>query len=1695
MTRRLSRMCRPRILCLLLAIAASFPRTAFAECTLAGAEAGLAETFKEQASVALGSDYDTQNVGLDGEARDFHVNVALRMMSAGYVVDGIVVLQSVVNQNDVDPDYAAANIALARGYRLLGSELVPASAFIQAGARPAPSAAGQLRLNCLDKGRRLLESAIAQLEKDLVPPSEVPRPTSVDSSGARQEPPISAEATLNLLAIYLVEKAEILRDEGDLNYRTVRPEDVLKRLAARISNGGEGNTGIEKIALERYRAAQIALAEAATIGRDEQQARIRLLSESIAVRLTWLREGEAFGGRAYGQPVRPIGVKADPNDALSFTILAELESERVKLDGASTEFEMARTSALDALKDDLKSFASTYAEGEVYRYERLAALERELTRLLNEREGLGVSMAELQDVQNDRVANLEERAEQRVEQLEGERNAAVDRANEALGALRARVDAVRMLGPYKTVPIPVADVVGPITEEDVAVLGGIYGTCGQPLTPGDRPGSQDAWAALGAAGMLDGWLPGELKEFLTVLESRVQEVAGVAITTSGKDPTFRRKLDEVKAVMAALESTGSAASDMRNDTALSADWEDLIQMCWELSRRLQVEQALLANARIEIRKEELEKLQANIVEATQNAANDAIKTLEEAADATAEEFEAAIQATQDKVAEAAKQRVIEEIDRIKDRIDEVNAIIDQVVRTGQNVERAVQAAQGVFAATAAIPVGTGPGGVIFEHDSLVAAQNSAIELARFTYRATNDVLEIKQQVAALEDRLSEHAAHLKSLKLTDEVKALERRAGETMDAYLDRAREKVLETQDRLGQIYAETENIIRRDAHALADSAVRLSDSKSAVVKAELNGVVRRLERLAAERQGLRTEQEVALLDLAREATAVRDAFGEARELHDQIAVLKDELAKGIAERAESAQAPIEVIRAQDASLAMRVEVLLGEIEEVRDGRENDNPWFGARQLAAQFLAGPPSLGGDLLDRYMEMRVRLDRVNALIFEFCNAVYYLTQDASTLEYSVQATSADEAGELINLLYSTYKQRIEQAIGQQSPRVIALEILREDAERWGRIEDPSAAEDGPVYPKCFDQAASAGERCLRITTTRAELFGVRGRYNSPRCRDSDAGDEPLASVLRASTVLRPANRGRFFEGIVGCRDGDGARIATQRLFPLGADDGQTDDAVGVRGELIFDVERVAPPKEKGYVVDVVLTEPSGDADTSQLPSGLRPVGPSRQTCRDGEYAVSWTVPQPVRLAENQPDNLKRSLSTLDPALAQREIDALLDDLLSAGGLENLLGEQAGGRRRFFSGRGLSNSFDIKLPRSPLTGRYELEHDIYVFLVFIPFPCNSNVFMGAAEAQDPRPAGYRDAVDALLDREELSVERAPGARSLIMLEDRLTVARAAAAAGAIPLGARLEVLDGMFDLVARTAPPAGTELLPEDRALEEQALTAFAANWPDYLKAIEPPAGAVDPEGVIGETVQCAAEGRLVCGDDGDMSTAELDGDEFEKSTVVDMPIPLPIYDRLVRRTMLTNQVALPEFAAPEGPGGALPNELRAKREDLAKAVQLYDKAQTFADRAVTTTQALLDAKSAAERRLRFVEDATTLVERGRPDPSESLRAALCAAHLLESPGFWYLAKGSERIESVRERAVAFAAFNASCWPGQHTGECRPPRQDGAIQQNDTALGIGAACHRYLDLGAQEAADLYNSAAHFDVVVNGLLGTPQ
>jgi hypothetical protein len=1648
---------------LLCAIVAS-QGNALADCSLSS-DQSLADAFIQQTRNALGADFDPGNAAGSGKARSFYANVAQRMISAGYVANGIDVLKRVVDENHVNPDYALINISLARAYRIMGSELVDPSAFsdVKDGKPPTPSNISELRLSCLDRGEKLLHSAIQTLEQDL----------SAEKADKASTAPISAEATLNLLGSYKVEIAQILRDEGDLNYRTVLPDDFLKRLAARALNDGDGNTGIEKIALERYRQAQIALAEAATIGRDEQQGTIRLVSQSIETRLTWLRAGEAFGGLAYGGSVRPIGVEVKPNDVLGFTILSSIEKEKDALQRAGEAYENARTEALDRLNRDLGTFATTYAESQSYRLEHLSALEQELTRVLNERQGLGVSLAELEDVRNQRVADLKEAADARVKELEGERNAAVTRANEALGSLRIRVDTIRRLGPYSTKNVPVTSIAA-FTPEDVAVMGAFFGACSKPLSPDERPGSQDVWKSLKETKKLDDKLPPELKDFLNSLRTDIRASSAETIKASNLDSQFESQIAEVKVGVDALEASDGTGSQIRNDADLRSDWEKLTQQCWELARQLQVEQALLANTRVEIHRDELEKLQNNIAAATKNAGEKAINDLKEAENGTEQDLKQALHNAQDKVAEAARDQVIEEIDRINDRIKEVNGIIDQVIKTGQDVEKAVQAAQVVFTTAQAIPVGSGPGGVIFEHDSLIAVQNSAIELARFTYRATNDVLEIKRQIAELQDRLNEHAAHLKSLKLSDEITKLERKAGESMDQFRDRAQKRLSDTQAKLGQIYNETAEVIAAQSKELVDSSVRLSDSKAALVKAELGGVVRSLDRLADERRSLRTEQEVALLDLAHGIAAVRDGFLVADDLQQQIGALRAEISNGLQERQASAQRPIEKIRDQDAALALRVETLLNQIEEVRAGKDGDDPWFAARQFAAQFLAAPPSLNDDLLVLYTRYRQSLDRMNALTFEFANALFYLTQDRSVLGDSIQVSSASEAGELIQHLYKRYQSAIRLAAGGASPQIVSLEILRADAARWGRIE---SGEEGAVFPKCLKQNAGGDARCLRITTTRADLSNINGPYNSPRCRPPPHVQDPLNSALQESTVLRPANGGAMFNGVARCRADDGTNVNTMDLLPTAPSARPTE----LRGELIFDVDRAVAQGQKDYLVDAVMAEPTGDIDVRELPSDFHPIGATAQTCRDGQFSKTWTIPQPTQLPEDSGGALKRSLVTLNPGLAQQEIDTLLATLHNEG-LESVLGEAAGGRRVLFSGRGISNSFEIKLtPNSD--GKYELSADIYIFLIFLPFPCEVSREGNSGET------AYHDPIVALLDTPELAPERAPVARSLVTLEKDLAAAKASSMGGPMQPLSRLTILEDLLSLTMRSSPTSDKNILPKDRLLEERAVSAFESNWSRYLDAIKvPPSEPQGNQEALKDLVRCATDGRLVCASAG---PSEADGKNFEDAAVVDMPIPLPIYDRLVRRVMLKDKVKLNEFATPNGPDGTLPEELRRKIAHLVDAVHLYDRSQAFADRAVTTTQALLDAKSAVERRLRFVQKATRFLTQDRPDPSQSIRAALCAATLFENPGFWYLAQGWAESETTRKSTLSFSTFNSSCWPGKfNASSCQPPIISMAQPKDQLALDLGAACQRVLDLSPADSANLFNSSTYFGKVVTAL-----
>ncbi len=1444
------------------------------------------------------------------------------------------------------------------------------------------TASGQLtfRLACLDEALNITTAVIQEVKGDIASKSKSDSNASI----------ASVESGLTLLSLFYIERAEVLRDIGDITFRTIDPG---KRDA-----GNDRFSGAKAIARERYRSARFAIANALAVAEPNLRARISLIAAELDQRVNWLRKNRAFSGRSYNAPTRPIGYDSS-KDPLRFTILASLQANISKLKESTDEYDEYRRHARSRLVTDFTNYASAHGNAETYRQTRIQALFAELERLEIDAADLDIMRARQTHDDGSRLVDLKQRHALELKELDERRKAASLLVAERLSALSESLTELGTLGPLDAPKelVPSKDLKDINTEdrwkEDVALFRRLQGTCGAPLAPEERPVLNTSWSAVRTETFADArsWEPETLQELPNNLRAALSDAItqiGIADHPKNFETAFKR-LDNA---IHLLNSVGTGQSE---DAALTRKWKVLIGKCWELGRQLQIERALLLNTRINLQSKHLRQLDELAVKEARLLRDGLISDLERGAFATRDEMLARLSAAQEKLYKAATKQIREKIAHAERLLEDAKKIVEKVIQTGENVERAASAAEAVYASMTAVPVGSGPGGVFFERETLVALQDSAVDLARFTYRATKDASDIKQQLLQFESKLKAYRDDLENLKIQrtiDDIDQALKAAGddikEGVQDILDETRAAMLGRVDK-------TAARLKLEATAALNSAIVLSDSRAALIETQLSQVTAELKDLTEERRSLRERQKHALRNFGIEvenaidlAGQVKDILREKETARERQSVTLDELRKR--------QAKVMMrLRGKNASLASRAEEILEQVQRLRAGK-GETPWSGAQKLALSFLAPAPSLDADALDRALRVRRALNAVGDDIFELAVAIKYLRQDETSLLFAVQPASVDEANRVYVKLRELYKSHIENSLRQRI-NLIALRITPEAASSWGKVPGP----DGPVYPECLHQDTDGEiERCLRIVTTHTPIM----RWNGLR-----SDDRPLAivsprcdTIWNAARVLEPTNTAPpdFRRGVDVLHPANGFIRETYEQSPALCPGKKVPPLAEPyrSGELIFSLSNLLRKKEKGVLLDTLVATSDPRANAPDLPADLKPIGTTQSVCSHGKdqdgierYSVQ-VIERPFQSRYETSRGLKPSSRTLNPQDGVRELreaDAQLSDIDPNA----FYGVGALGRRQLFFGRGLTNTFELRVNND-----VGVNSEIYVFLFVAYVNCDPASIQSTALAT-PTPA-YKSSLDALLESKAL--RQAPTARRLLDIEIQLAAART-------DRSARLDIMRKL--LAAGASLPAATK----GNALDRQAARTLTKSVGTYISSLASPLVTKLPQD-RNALFRCALEGDPFCrlpiseGAAGEIATFASSG--------VDRPVPIGRYEEILNLTM-------------DGDPGPLPSEVNRRADELDKVLVLLRRAIGFIDRSVSTQRTVLRLETLAERRMDFLGDAENLLKVVQQGPPAGLTEAACVDRFFSDPAFWALQAGGGQMKSKRRKLVLVRGFLNHC----------------------------------------------------------------
>lgn len=1426
------------------------------------------------------------------------------------------------------------------------------------GLEDAPSEVAAKRVACLNSADEFLLAQIERLEKQ------------AKGEGISNDPTVktkpSAESLIKLLGIYSLERAETLLQYGDLLYSS-QPQSLFVDT--------ENSKWSRHAAMSKYRQARMSLATASGARPANQmddylrQRRIAL-QDKLRERRRWFQQGLFFGGLKYFRNTPSIGLVNDSSPS-SLAGKAKLKLDELG-DKQSKLKERIKTSQIN-LQDKLERLANSNLDEEKFATQMQSDLFREIV-ALEDRKGKHEQDL-LKEINNhmDSLGKLKLVYTEGREELEGQISIEEEKVWKQLDGFLSVIKDLSQIAPKSE-----------ISKEWTTLANLANDDSQKRVNVNILPDS------LGA-----------IAEFL----AQSIEAHGLEVSAEKKN--------SIKNAIESLETSNTRWAEIENELEKAKIKKKA------LKEKLKIEQAFLAINLTNIERNEVEteiKFAREIAKEKYELVKDesALTTERKAAD-----FKNKILKSEEALFNKAKNRMESEIENVQRLINQANEVVVAVQKGVQNVDAAVQAAQGIYTAMQGVPIGTGMT-VNFERNTLVGLMDSATDFAKFSYQAVQDVQVVKNKIAEFETSLRDYKQKLEELSFKSIRVEVER----ALEVERDKLREIALKRAKQFEEKIKEVEKKVTDMSeikYRLRNTADELTGAQTQAIKLEQATVDLEIANLKAKQSAINLEIKEQLANLWGSAEGLRKIYAQIKTLNDHKALKAAEYDKEVIRLKAGHEALVTLIRKSAELQQTRLGQVILTLDSLKKSAAEKSPegtdkegvitsapsasplgidYSVSRAIALGPISRSNTLEPDFFTLWSYFEKDRDNVSNLLFEYSNALTIASQDYRDLEWGGFVHSHEEAKFALDEMDARY-QKIRERKKAEQVRSMVFKVTKSDIEKYVIDQyvigvDENLETVGKL-PPCLIQRRDSPQptdnpdRCLRIRIAPSPLaLGLTNKGEE---------DDRKAVQLRKGVFVADGTRdwdGFLFESVNEKINKGGVKDFELIFSPIVGNDG------------------VAP-----IMYNAFLSVKNGEGETL---SGLRTVGGSSMSC-NGLLKPRVGSSYPLITKDDLLRDETRTPFTSNPSVARlEEIDSAVRDNYSYLSLQKLSSKDT-----FL--RGIGNVFEIRV--EDLT---KLPDEMHLVVIYAFENClrtegeqaepvkqfTSNVqsltetLNNQGQIIASNMIGFETSLSAYSKVLNAKVVLATAENESLAnpenhkLNGKITEARSALPPEGTEGALRLQVLSNMNSLLGSIIHPKSSKERSSDKA-DQKALSVLEDKWADtYLPVLD---SWIETAAFIPDIAELT---NMETKFGANISLKEALDNPGKYGSFL-RPPPLSVYEHLPR-LMLSKPSGTPADLE-----GLLAEQLEKELKKIAEINEGIGSVVDFHGRAVSTNKGMDRLLTLGSRRVSWMKNLTVQLENQFEggDAYRFIPHIACTAYAMEDFEYWLTRMGGGKdIKKLR-----------------------------------------------------------------------------
>lgn len=1350
---------------------------------------------------------------------------------------------------------------------------------------------------------------------------------------------------------YTIAYARAAMAEGDFHYRRV--------VVSPQSSTSKKRNGLSFVVLEYQRARQ-AITDAYALAENGNSAHVGIDLE-LKKREQWVLANLAFNGMAWGTiPEKNIGYSTDDGD----TQFGDLRENYLQLEAAENALKTQLSKSMSTLVRSLKNATQLTVDKDIYREESMHRRVDEMMRII---EGRRARKAEGKEAE---VSYKLKRAEFMAQALESEKaiekqqEEKVKAAKVLLSEIKKELEELQTFGARMLPSIPAKS--SRINSKTALSLvkvrmESLLKPCTNGVSEQQQPAFDKVW-----------------HETWSKLQSDKRN--SLPKTFEGLLDELVNQPDSFGSMKSTFESFKQGVPGQRYNELEAARLQANNQ-CQRLVNQFHTELLRIEKAHKAVSLERVKLLAKQRANHMAAALQNAKQKLENTAEGDVEKVKEIMVAAVAESYKAARKRVVTEIEEVQKRINAVKDVVATVKTTGENIENALKAVQGLYTSLQAVPVGTGPGGVIMERDTLVAAKNAFMDSLLAGYQTYQDIQQLMGQVKALESSVRTYRDRLRDMDFKQELKQLKNQQKLIFKKSKSAIKKQMKESVEKMKAIGKQSYEDIKKALNIEESDLIGLANAELTAVHDDIES--QRLKLVALDRKRARYREKVSYHQLV-----IVDKFSELQQLKKEYEELASEIQKkkdGASKTLNAIDTEfkhyIELLEKAEPFLATRLKGHWNYIQCKSNNRSEgvkcpqspiEENFLALSDLNDLHLAKTDLLAGDVKQTFDEFVRARDLYNKTLFEVSNAAAYYGRHSVYLDYATHTVaSAKEAKERQGNLVKRWQGRMRNAFNTEDTRLTALRISRDDLKEAYGIKGVRSKSTQLNIPACTPGCKNAAtcstnttRYCLRLNlrSFNAQNAKLIQTVYKPAVVDVDkASEEQLPDVLETSDLT-----GTFLSMIKPARMPQDP--ATSGLYASTT----LDYAIPVRSNT------------SPYVMTTKLTWPAKNITTQQRAAvgEHRFVGGSRMSC-GGD--LGKTMPM-VEFGDNA-GKLRGAEGLIAPG---NVVNVLKHTALFKA--EDVFARSS---KLTMLGRGLDGVIEIEVNTSQ-KGTIDVEQfpeNMYLIMFDKRVQCEGGGVVEAAPANHFKQGTLAYLMDSL-EKNDQGI-----ALGLVNLEHQMAEhARAPSGTGQSNVStAYLELMEALYTRDPKT--PLGKS---DESALRYLSTDKNMNQLVEQLTVVNSQSIGAKVDQLVNDYVQ------------------DVMLDRASGGPALGRPPAFHHYERITRYLITGQSSQSLDGSEPEH-NGRLVSSLHSYVNDLDKVIPIFAELETYLNAISADVVGIDDLARAVRARVEYFSSLEKqLSKRKETDPYVSLSALLCTQRLMADPAFWSLQSDSTFMVSEKEK---------------------------------------------------------------------------